>query len=130
MAEKYYLKSKDVGEGAYLIGELVRLAKGEYRFRYMLPGDRFPDWYVQIPGFRDTRRIYETQEVKRYIIHRIVPDEGTWAARVIMAQNGITAYDEWDILVALIDQHALYQFGSQPLSDSHELFYFYSTIHE
>ena len=125
MVERFYLKSKDIGEGASLIGELIRLKKGEYRFRYLLHGDRFSDWFVQIPGFRDIHRTYESQEVKRYIIHRIVPVEGTWAAAAIMSQHGLRAYDEWDILVTLADQHEQYQLDKQPLCDSHELFYLY-----
>ena len=129
MAEQYFLKTKDIGEGARLIGELTRLTKGEYRFQYTISGDRFTDWYVQIPGFRDIHRIYETQEVKRYILRRIVPAEGSWAAEVMMTQNGITTYDEWDILVSLIDQHEQYRLDSQPLCDSHELFYFYPAMH-
>ena len=128
MVERYYLMSKDLGDGPHLIGELSRLRKDEYQFRYMISADQFPQWFMQIPRFWDIRRTYETEEVMWLIINRLVPSEGSWAADALMQQNGIEQYDEWDLLESLIEQYEQYQLDTQPLCDSHQLFYFYKQI--
>jgi hypothetical protein len=128
MLNKYYLLSKDIGDGPYLLGELVRLSRGEYSFRYMIKGNRFPEWFMEIPEMRDMGRIYDTEEVKNFIIHRITPRESTWLANELMKQNGITIYDEWDILESQMETHDKYKVDKYPLSDSHEHFYFYPEI--
>ena len=132
MADRYYLLSKDTGGGPSLIGELRRLRRGDYQFRYMLRGDRFPEWYLQIPGLRDIHQLYGSREARRFILHRVVPEEESWAADVLMQQHAIKGYDEWDMLEALIVQHAQYENESDPLPlcDSNQIFYFYREIPE
>ncbi|MCL1912553.1 MAG: hypothetical protein FWG10_01390 [Eubacteriaceae bacterium] len=128
MAEKYYLMSKDTGNGPCLMGELQRLGKGEYQFRYLVEGGMFPEWFMQIPGMGDISRVYSTKEALYYIINRLVPEEGSWEAGVLMGQNGIAEFDEWDLLESLVAMHGQYQAGKPPLCDSHQLFYFYPSI--
>jgi len=128
MADRYYLLSKDVGDGAYLLGELARIAKGEYRFNYMINGTDFPQWFMQIPGMSDLEKTYETEEVKDRIIHRVTPRFGSTNALDMMAQNGLHEYDEWDLLESQISLHEKYRTDRYPLSDSHQIFYFYSEM--
>ena len=128
MAEKYYLMSKDTGNGPYLMGELKRLGKGEYQFRYLINGGRFPQWFMQIPRLGEISRVYGTQEALYYIIHRLVPEKGSWEAGILMKQNGVAKYDEWDLLESLVASHEQYKVGKPPLCDSHQLFYLYSII--
>ena len=128
MADRYYLLSKDTGDGPSLIGELRRLRRGDYQFRYMIRGDRFPEWYLQIPGLRDIHQLYGSRESKMCILHRVVPEEESWAADVMMKQHAFHAYDEWDMLEALIVQHGRYENDPLPLCDSHKIFYFYKEI--
>ena len=128
MADTYYLMSKDTGDGPHLIGALKQLRKGDYQFRYMIRGDRFPAWFLQIPGFRDVSRIYGTQEVTRWIMNRLVPVEGAWAADIVMKQNNIKKYDPWALLESLVAQYARCGISDMPLCDSHQLFYFYNAI--
>ena len=128
MADSYYLLSKDTGDGPYLLGILMRLGEDEYEFKYLIKGDRFPHWFMQIPRLGDISRVYKTQEVLHYIIYRVVPEDDEWAAEVIMKNNGLRYYDEWTILELLINQHAQHMPHEQPLCDSHQLFYFYSEI--
>jgi len=128
MADRYYLLSKDTGDGPYLLGNLARVSKGEYVFNYMIAGDKFPEWFMQIPGMPDTAKTYETQEVKEKIIHRVTPREGTFNAEGMMAQNGVPEYDEWDLLESQIAHHERLRTDKFPLSDSHQIFYFYAEM--
>ena len=128
MADRYYLMSKDIGDGPYLIGELTRPESGEYRFRYLIDGSAFPAWFMQLPGLRDISKTYGTRETVHLIIYRIVPQEHSWEAGILMRQVGVSDYDEWDLLEFLIKQHERYRADSTPLCDSHQLFYLYSEI--
>ena len=128
MADRYYLLSKDTGEGAHLLGELVRVAKGEYRFSYMICGDAFPEWFMKIPGMPDLTRIYDSDAVKECIIHRVTPRAGTVNASDMMVQNGLGEYDEWELLESQIKLYDKLKTDRYPLSDSHQIFYFYSEI--
>ena len=128
MADRYYLMSKDTGEGPYLIGELTRLRKDEYQFKYSIKGTEFPRWFMRIPRMGDIGKTYGTQEVLYYILYRIVPEEGEWAADVLMEQNNMQSYNEWELLESLINQHLLHKVDTQPFCDSHQLFYFYPEI--
>ncbi|MCL2631848.1 MAG: hypothetical protein FWD45_01995 [Coriobacteriia bacterium] len=130
MSDKYYLMSKDIGDGPYLIGELTRTANSEYQFRYLIKGSRFPHWFMQIPRMNEIDKTYQTREVLGYILYRVVPEEDEWAADVLMQQNNITSYDEWTILESLIAQHERYRTDNSPLSDSQQLFYFYKEVPE
>jgi len=56
--EKYFLLSKDIGDGPYLLGELTRLSKGEYEFTYMIKGGEFPEWFMSIPGMETIAKTY------------------------------------------------------------------------
>ena len=111
-----------------MIGEIQRPQKGEYQFRYLIRGERFPEWFLQIPGMRDIRRTYGTRETLAYIIYRIVPEEGSWAAGALMGCHGLEVYDAWAILESLIAQHMRYGLDAQPFCDSHQIFYFYPEI--
>ena len=106
----------------------MRVGVGDYKFRYMIKGTQFPEWFMQIPRLGDMQKVYDTREVLHYIIFRVVPEDGEWAADVIMKQYGLSKYDEWVILETLIEQHKRYKLDVQPLCDSHQLFYFYSEI--
>ena len=128
MADKYYLMSKDIGDGPYLIGEMLRLEPGEYRFRYLINGNRFPQWFMQMPGLRDISKTYGSRETLHMIIYRLVPQENSWEAGILMRQNGISEYDEWELLESLIEQHEYYKAHPAPLCDSHQLFYLYTEI--
>ncbi|MCL2136681.1 MAG: hypothetical protein FWH40_04055 [Coriobacteriia bacterium] len=128
MAESYYLMSKDIGDGPYLLGKLSRIKKGEYQFRYMVNAPDFPYWFMQIPRLNDLDKTYQSQEVLSYIIYRIVPDQSEWASGILMQQNGISDYDEWELLVSLIEQHSQHSIDGQPFCDSNQLFYFYTEI--
>lgn len=125
MADRYYLLSKDTGEGPHLMGELTRVSKGEYSFRYMISGEEFPEWFMKIPGMSDLRKIYGTEEVKDKIIHRVTPREGTKNALGMMEQNGVPEYDEWVLLESQMALHDSLRTDKYPLSDSHQIFYFY-----
>lgn len=128
MAEKYYLLSKDTGDGPYLIGELERLDRREYRFRYLIKGDVFPEWFMYIPGMGSVGYPYQSRTALQHIIHRLVPEGGSWAAGLLMRQCGVGEYDEWELMVALIEQHKLHSADGIPLGDSHQLFYLYEEI--
>ena len=128
MAKRYYLLSKDIGDGPYLIGELSHPDYGEYQFRYMIDGERFPRWFMQLPRMRDTKKVYGTRETLHLIIYRIVPQEGTWEAGILLNQFPDTHYDEWDLLELLLEQHERYRADDSPMCDSHQLFYFYKEI--
>ena len=127
MAEQYYLMSKDTGDGPYLIGKLMRLGKNKYRFEYMTKGKTLPQWFMQIPRLAEIKS-YDTREVLHYIIYRCVPEQGEWAADILMKHHGIKEYDEWTLLETMIAQHRNIKIDDQPYSDSHQLFYFYSEI--
>lgn len=126
--DKYYLLSKDIGDGPYLMGDLSRLAKGVYTFKYMIKGDKFPEWFMSIPGMEIIDKLYETEEVKNKIIHRVTPREGTWLATQLMIQNKVPVYDEWNLLESQMAVHERLKIDKYPLSDSHEIFYFYKEI--
>ena len=128
MADRYYLLSKDIGDGPYLMGLLTRPNKGEYQFRYMISGTDFPEWFMEIPHMEDIDKTYGTQFVQHLILYRMVPAEGTWGADILMKQSGVSEYDEWEMLESLIVQHELYKINDAPLCDSHQLFYFYEEI--
>ena len=128
MAERYYLLSKDTGDGPHLMGEMTRLAQGEYEFKYLIKGTKFPYWFMQIPRMPEIEKTYKTLEVLHYIIYRVVPESDGWAAEVLMKENGILDFDEWILLELLLEQHSVHMDDSQPLCDSHQLFYFYETI--
>ena len=128
MPNKYYLLSKDTGDGAHLIGELERIVKGEYRFSYLISGAVFPEWFMQIPGMPDMGKVYGTDEVKEKIIHRVTPRSGSKNALDMMAQNCVPEYDEWDLLESQMRLHEKYKTDRYPLSDSHQIFYFYPEI--
>ena len=126
--DKYYLLSKDVGDGPYLMGELKRLSKNEYQFQYLIKGDKFPEWFMKIPGMDDLTKVYETKEVKDKIIHRVTPREGTFHAIGMMKQNNVSKYDEWILLESQMALHEKYKTDKFPMSDSHQIFYFYPEI--
>ncbi|MCL2044965.1 MAG: hypothetical protein FWG88_01080 [Oscillospiraceae bacterium] len=128
MPDKYYLMSKDTGSGPHLIGQLSRLGKGEYEFKYLINATAFPHWFMQIPRLPDITKTYRSQEVLYYILYRVVPESDEWAAEVLMNEYGLKNYDEWTILELLINQHLIDKMDGQPLSDSQQLFYFYSEI--
>jgi hypothetical protein len=126
--DKYYLLSKDTGNGPYLIGELKRISESEYQFKYMIKGDNFPEWFMHIPGMDDINKLYETEEVKNKIIHRVTPRKGSVNAIDMMKQNGLDVYDEWDLLESQMVLHEQYKADKFPLSDSHKIFYFYPEL--
>ena len=126
--EKYYLLSKDTGQGPYLIGVLQRAEKKQYVFKYMINRQEFPEWFMKIPGFDDLNTIYGTEAVKEHIIHRVTPKEGTKLALLLMNQNKVPVYDEWDLLQSQIEMYDKVKSDIFPLSDSHQIFYFYENI--
>jgi len=128
MASEYYLLSKDTGEGPYLLGKLTRVGRGEYSFKYMINSDMFPMWFMKIPGMDDLHRTYSTEEVKNKIIHRVTPRKNSVNALDMMEQNGVLEYDEWVLLESQMKLHDIYKTDKYPLSDSHQIFYFYSEL--
>jgi len=126
--EKYFLLSKDIGDGPYLLGELVRLSKGEYEFRYMIKGDKFPQWFMAIPGMEDIAKTYGTDEVKDRIIHQVTPRRSTWLAGQLMKQNNVPEYDEWELLESQLALYDKRKTDKYPLGNSHQNFYFYKEI--
>ena len=128
MSEYYYLLSKDIGDGPHLIGQLTRSGKGQYQFRYMFRDPGFPHWFMRIPRMADSQKLYTNQEVLNGILLRAVPEQGEWAASLLMKQNGIAEYDEWALLESMIELHRRLGFDRQPFCDSHQQFYFYSEI--
>ena len=126
--DRYFLLSKDTGQGAYLIGLLTRTAKGEYTFEYMINKPEFPEWFMKIPGMDDLNKVYNTDEVKKLIIHRVTPREGTFLASILMKEHNVSVYDEWDLLELQMSIHNKYKPDIFPLSDSHQIFYFYEDI--
>jgi hypothetical protein len=128
MIEKYYLLSKDTGQGPNLIGLLERIDKDVYSFKYMIKGEKFPEWFMKIPGLDDINATYGTEDVKKNIIYRVTPRQGTELAVRLMKQNDVPVYDEWDLLRSQIAVHDKYKSDIFPLSDSHQIFYFYDKI--
>jgi hypothetical protein len=125
MAGKYYLMAKDIGNGPYLMGELIQIGIGKYQFSYMIGADSFPEWYMVIPGMNDLGRTYGTDEVKEHILGCLIPESGSWGADIMMKQFGVAEYDEWALLESLIAQHERLGSDGIPLCDSHQMFYFY-----
>ena len=128
MRDRYYLCSKDIGDGPYLLGELTRDGDREYSFRYMIKGSKFPEWFMSIPGMENVDEVYGTEKVLDCIIHRVTPREGTTNAGILMRYNNVPVYDEWDLLESQMAAYDRCKKTKFPLSDSHELFYFYSEI--
>jgi len=83
---------------------------------------------MQIPGMANLHKSYETKEVKDKIIHRVTPREGTVNAADMMKQNEVLEYNEWDLLKSQMELHEKYKTDKFPLSDSHQIFYFYPEI--
>ena len=130
MADKYYLLSKDVGDGPYLIGELSKHANNQYGFKYLIKGEKFPKWFMQLPRMASIKKTYSSNETLYYLIFRIVPEEESWQASILMKQFDLDAYDPWTILESLIEQHEQINPDEAPLCDSHQFFYIYKEIPE
>ncbi|MDR0920154.1 MAG: hypothetical protein LBM93_13065 [Oscillospiraceae bacterium] len=126
MADKYYIISKDIGDGGHLMGLLERLGYDEYSFKYLIKGDTFPYWFMEIPNLSDIHKVYGTDEVKRHILARMVHDEGTLASKWMMEQNGITKYNYWDIFES--QMRVYIPNDKYPFHDSHKIMYFYQEM--
>lgn len=130
MANKYYLCSKDIFDGPHLIGELRRTAGGDYEFNYMISGEKFPDWFMMIPGFENLHEVYSGEKVLRGIIGLCVPQETHPGIRDFLKTYEMTEYNPWEMLVAMIDRQKRMAINKQPLCDSHERIYFYEEMPE
>ena len=135
MAEKYYLLSKDVGDGPYYIGDLERLSKGRYRFKYAFSGERFPKWFMHIPNLDNINKEYTDEEVVHGILDRIAFEPTHMFVRSFMDSYGFKDvatedYDQWDALVALCEEHkrAHPVWDIWPKHDCKQLLYFYEEL--
>jgi len=128
MGDRYYLLSKDVGDGPYLIGELCREGADDYSFRYMIDRPEFPQWFMEIPGMSGIRRTYGTDEVLQCVLHRVVPNAGTRLAQIYKEDLGLESDHPWEMLEALIKRWEGVRTTKYPLSDSHDKFFFYEEI--
>jgi len=58
MTNKFYILSKDLGDGPHLMGVLERLDGLTYTFKYLLKGEPTEEqWFLKIPGFNDIYQV-------------------------------------------------------------------------
>ncbi|MCL1802823.1 MAG: hypothetical protein FWG30_04170 [Eubacteriaceae bacterium] len=128
MANKYFLMSKDIGNGPLAIGELERIGIRKYRFSYSADKGDQHTWLTLIPGLDSNSPGYSNRKVKKSIFGRLIPKKGTWRAKKLSEQFGIAKYNEWDLLECLINQHEALGYSDLPLCDSHQIFYIYKQL--
>ena len=135
MAEKYYLLSKNCGDGPYFIGVLERLSKGRYRFKYAFSGEMFPRFFMRIPGLDDPNLEYFDDDVVHGILERVVFEPTHMFIRLFMDTYGlgnisIEEYDPWDALTAMCEDWKKTHPADDiwPMRDCRQLLYFYESL--
>ena len=130
MTNKFYILSKDLGDGPHLIGILERLDDSTYTFRYLLkeePTEK--QWFLKIPGFNDINRIYTGDKVKDGIIHRMVPEEDHMFINSFLEQESMSVYDEWELLNKLWERwDSVHKVTKYPYHDMKERVYLYKVL--
>ena len=92
---KLYVCSKDIGNGAHLIGVLSE-NDGKYQFEYRFNGV-FPRKYLKIREFPDISRVYYDEEARPFV-ERLLPERDHWLIDKILDLPGLEEYDEWELL--------------------------------
>jgi len=135
MIDHFYILSKDCGDGPYYIGDLRRLSKGHYKFNYAFTSEKFPKYFMYIPGFEDINSEYYDEDVVKYLLERVVLEPTHMFIRSFMDNYGMTDisvddYDPWDTLVLMCDDwKRTHPVGDIfPLRDGNQTVYFYESL--
>ena len=96
MSRQLYVTTKEFTEGRILIGVLIEEKADEYKFRYKLDG-KVQKWHLPIREFPDVTKVYEGDDVKRFI-SRIIPEKDSPYIKHALVAANIKEYDTWELL--------------------------------
>lgn len=98
MQRKLYVTSKEFTEGRILIGVLTELEEGSYQFEYKLGGEA-REWHLPIREFPDVTRVYNGQDVDKFI-DRLIPKRDSFYIAEALESVRLSSYDSWEMLKA------------------------------
>jgi len=132
MVNKFYILSKDLGDGPHLIGILERLENSEYTFKYLIEKEPSEEmWFLKIPGFNDIGKIYTGDKVKDGIIHRMIPEKDHMFIEGFLNQEDMKEYDEWVLLNKLWERwERTHKVTKYPYHDMKERVFLYKSLPE
>ena len=120
----YFLMTKDLGNGPHLLGVLRRTDVG-YEFEYAadIPKE------FEIPGLLISHNKHYDDNVKNYILHRVVPESTHMFIKEFLQQENMQEYDEWELLNRLWERFRKNNKQTKyPLHDRKQRVYFYKAL--